>query len=238
MYSSARKYEPPASPKSNTGTTFGCTSVDARFASSMNRPDRGGVAVELGAQPLDDERPPELPDPERDRGEHLRHPARADLIDQQVAAERRPRPGTNGDRRGRRTGLAIPTRASPFGAFDVGRRSRRGASSERRRVARSAAPAARARGRGRIDNAPIATASPIAPDQTSRCRDRSPATAALRRRSARPSAHSHSPGAIATAAACVAGSPAARRRPAAPARPAARARRCSHRRARAAASRR
>ena len=49
--------------------------------------DGGGVAVELGAQPLYDERSPELPDPERNGGEHLGHPADADLIDQQVAAE-------------------------------------------------------------------------------------------------------------------------------------------------------
>ena len=62
------------------------------------------------------------------------------------------------------------------------------------------------RGRGRIDNALIATASPIAPDQNSRCRVRSPATAALSTSVARPSDQSHNPGATATAAACAADS--------------------------------
>ncbi len=51
-YSCARKYEPAASPKSNTGTTFGWTSVDARFASSMNRSMAVGFAISSGRSRL------------------------------------------------------------------------------------------------------------------------------------------------------------------------------------------
>ena len=87
MYSCARKYSSPTLPKSNTGMMFECTSVEPRFASSMNCATTAGLARQLGAQALDDERAPEPLGAERDRRVDLGHPAFAQLIEQEVAAE-------------------------------------------------------------------------------------------------------------------------------------------------------
>ena len=87
MYSCARKYSSPTLPKSNTGMMFEWTSVEPQLRLVDELRDRRGVARQLGAQPLDDERAPEPLRAERDGGVDLRHAALAEQIEQPVAPE-------------------------------------------------------------------------------------------------------------------------------------------------------
>ena len=92
MYSCARKYSSSTLPKSNTGHDVRVHERRAQLRLVDELLDRGAVARDVRAQPLDDEHAPEALGTVQDRRVELGHPALAQPLEQAVASERaRPR---------------------------------------------------------------------------------------------------------------------------------------------------